>query len=180
MSEAGVTTTCDLTTYEADTTDEIPFQRDSLALKTIMRSPCLLDAISELSSMNPQHLTIQANPDSRTANLSLSATGSLGSATVDFTAHTDSEDPVLETFQCAAKTSSSFKFGLIKSAQRAMQAASKVSMRLDEDGVLSMQYLVEIESGQGRGVTFVDFRVVPLVEGEAEDDDAHSSNHASE
>lgn len=175
MSEAGVTTTCDLTTYEAETAEDIPFSREHLSLKTIMRSSYLLDAISELSAMSPENLTIQASPNSRSASLSFSATGSLGSSTVDFTTHTDSETPVLETFHCPARTSASFKFSLIKSAQRAMQASSKVSIRLDEDGVLNMQFLVEIDgSGTGQtgepAVAFVEFRVVPLVEGEADDD----------
>lgn len=167
MSEAGVTTTCELTTYEADTTEEIPFSRDSVALKTIMRSTYLLDAITELSSVNPTNLSFQASPNtSHGSNLSLSASGALGSATVDFTTNTDSDTPILETFHCAAKTNASFKFSLFKAAQRAMASASKVSLRLDEDGVLSMQYLIEISSGGNDSVAFVDFRVVPLVEGE--------------
>lgn len=175
MSESGVTTTCDLTTYEADSTDEIPFDRDDIALKTIMRSTYLLDAITELSNMNPTNLNIIASPTARSGpNLSLSASGALGSANVDFTADTASETPILETFQCPAKTSASFKFALIKSAQRAMAAATKVSMRLDGEGVLSLQFLVEVDaaSGSGEGVAFVDFRIVPLVEGEAGGDGA--------
>ncbi|MFS2037150.1 hypothetical protein ACEN8I_24205, partial [Polaromonas sp. CT11-55] len=56
MSESGVTTTCDLTTYEADRSEDIPFDRDALALKTILRSAYLLDAINELSSMSPDSL----------------------------------------------------------------------------------------------------------------------------
>lgn len=178
MSEAGVTTTCDLTTYEAESEEEIPFDRDSLALKTIMRSSSLLDTIAELSSMSPTNLTIQANPNSRSgAHLSLSASGSLGSATVDFTTDTDSDTPILETFQCPRKTAASFKFDIIKSAQRAMASASKVSLRLDDEGVLSMQYLVEIEAGaEGKGVAFVDFRVVPLVEGEGDEGDTASDS----
>lgn len=171
MSEAGVTTTCDLTTYEAEVSEEIPFQREHLALKTIMRSTFLLDALSELNNMGPQHLTIQANPDSRTANISLSASGPLGSSTVDFATDALSETPILETFQCPAKTSASFKFSCIKAAQRAMQAASKVSVRLDEECVLSLQFLVEVGVGDGDGAAFVDFRVVPLVDGEAEYDE---------
>jgi cell cycle checkpoint protein len=167
MSEAGVTTTCELTTYEADTTEEIPFSRDSVALKTIMRSTYLLDAVTELSSVNPSNISFQATPNASIGtNLSLSASGALGSATVDFTTNTDSDTPILETFHCAAKTNASFKFSLFKAAQRAMASASKVSLRLDEDGVLSMQYLIEIASGGGDGVAFVDFRVVPLVDGE--------------
>lgn len=168
MSEAGVTTTCELTTYESDTTEEIPFSRDSVALKTIMRSTYLLDAIAELSSVNPTNLSFQASPNASSVgtNLSLSASGALGSATVDFTTNTDSDTPILETFHCAAKTNASFKFSLFKAAQRAMASASKVSLRLDEDGVLSMQYLIETASNGGEGVAFVDFRVVPLVDGE--------------
>ena len=169
MSEAGVTTICDLTTYETATTEEIPFNRDSIALKTIMRSSTLLDTVNELSSMNPDSLTMHASPSSRSgANLSLTAFGALGSANVDFTTSTSSETPVLETFHCPTKTDASFKFSLIKAAQRAMQTAAKVSLRLDEEGVLSLQFLVEVDAGSGQGsgegVAFVDFRVVPLVD----------------
>jgi cell cycle checkpoint protein len=52
-----------------------------------------------------------------------------------------------------------------------MQAATKVSLRLDIEGVLNLQFLVEVDAGYGGqagGHVFVEFRVVPLVEGEAE------------
>ncbi|KAK5121180.1 hypothetical protein LTR85_005664 [Meristemomyces frigidus] len=185
MSESGVTTTCDLTTYEADSAEEIPFSRDSLAVKTIMRSTYLLDAVTELSSMSPAHLTMVASPTSRAgADLSLSAAGALGSAIVDFTTHTSSETPVLETFYCPNKTSASFKFGLFKHAQRAMAVATKVSLRMDEEGVLSLQFLVEVGAGSGggggEGCAFVDFRIVPLVEGEGELDGAGAEDTDSD
>ena len=173
MSEAGVTTTCDLTTYEAESAEEIPFDRENLALKTIMRSNFLLEAITELSNMSPTELTIASSPSERAgAALSLSATGALGSATVDFATNSPSETPTLETFQCPLPTSASFQFDLVKAAQRAMASAAKVSLRLDEEGVLSMQFLVEIDaagasSDGSDGMAFVDFRVVPLVETEA-------------
>ncbi|KAK5163783.1 checkpoint clamp complex protein Rad1 [Saxophila tyrrhenica] len=174
MSESDVTTTCDLTTYTADSTEEIPFNRDHLALKTIIRSANLLDSITELSSLNPAEITIQATPNpSRPsgANFTFTASGPLGSANVEFTQDTSSDTPILETFFCPTKTEASFKFSLIKAAQRAMASATKVSLRLDEEGVLSLQFLVEMEvggvvAGQGGGVAFVDFRVVPLVDDE--------------
>lgn len=182
MSESGVTTTCELTTYEADSNEDIPFNRDALALKTILRSSFLLDAITELSAMSPESLTITAQPLSRSANLSLSASGALGSATVDFKADGTSDTPILETYQCADSTSASFKFSLIKSAQRAMASAAKVSLRLDEEGVLSLQFLVEIEAGASgsEGVAFVDFRVVPLVEDDGEVNGAGGSDDADD
>lgn len=171
MSESGVTTTCDLTTYDPISSEEIPFSRESIALKTIMRASSLLEAISELSSLNPSSLTIVASAmSSANPTLSLSASGALGSANVEFTTATPSDTPVLETYQCPRKTTASFRFSLLKSAQRAMQAATKVSLRLDEEGVLNLQFLVEVDAPGGLGHTFVEFRVVPLVEGEAEMD----------
>ncbi|KAI7221380.1 hypothetical protein KC333_g1764 [Hortaea werneckii] len=221
MSESGVTTTCDLTTYQADTQEEIPFARDALALKAIIRSSYLLDAVTELGSMSPETLTLTASSSSRATTtttvadpspcLSLSASGALGSATVDFTnpvpsssssstnPPTDSSSepphpPILETFFCPTtnsnkKVQARFPFGLIRSAHRAMAVAQKVSLRLDEEGVLSLQFLIPVldstgggyggdgdeSSGGGGGdaaaAAFVDFRIVPLVEGEEDGED---------
>ncbi|KAI7270391.1 hypothetical protein KC335_g5667 [Hortaea werneckii] len=220
MSESGVTTTCDLTTYQADTQEEIPFARDALALKAILRSSYLLDAVTELGSMSPETLTLTASSSSRAMTtmtaaasspcLSLSAAGALGSATVDFTNPTQSSStfsakppdgslseapypPILETFFCPTtnsikKVQARFPFGLIRSAHRAMAVAQKVSLRLDEEGVLSLQFLVPVMDGTGGGyggdgdesgggggadaaAAFVDFRIVPLVEGDEDGED---------
>ena len=217
MSESGVTTTCDLTTYQANTQEEIPFARDALALKAILRSSYLLDAVTELASMSPETLTLTASSSSRATTtttaaasspcLSLSASGALGSATVDFTnpaqsssnpstnppddsSSEPSHPPILETFFCPTtnkRVQARFPFGLIRSANRAMAVAQKVSLRLDDEGVLSLQFLIPVmdgtsggyggdgdESGGGNGdaaAAFVDFRIVPLVEGEEHGED---------
>ncbi|WPH03282.1 Hypothetical protein R9X50_00615900 [Acrodontium crateriforme] len=202
MAESGVTTSCDLTTYEAASTDPIPFRRDALALKTIMRSTYLLDAIVELASLTPTELTINAFPQSRrqhgTSALSISASGALGSVSVSFSAPsspsngaaTTADPPILETFQCHNSTRARFSFSALQAAQRAMGAATKVSLRIDEAGVLSLQFLVEIEPVSNAGgalsignekVAFVDFRVVSLVDDEyAEEEDSGGSSTADD
>lgn len=162
-----MTTTCDLTTYEAANAEDIPFDRDTLALKTIMRSTHLGDAISELASANPTTLSLLASPTA--PYLSLSVTGPLGSATVEF----DKDPQLLETFMCAAKFSADYSFAHLKAVYRAMASATKVSLRTDAQGVLSLQFLVEVEqagraAGEGEGIAFVDFRIVPLIEGEGD------------
>ncbi|KAF1349492.1 hypothetical protein EJ07DRAFT_159815 [Lizonia empirigonia] len=116
LTEASIRTSCDLTTYEPEYTDEIPFDRHTLAFKTIMRGSWLL----------------------------------------------------LETFQLAdphAVLRASYKFALVQKAARAMSVAAKVSVRVDAQGVLSLQFLVEGEAGS---VSFVDFRFVPLLDEEGE------------
>ena len=167
LEEAGVTTSCELTTFEPEFREDIPLQREKLAQKIIMRASWLHDAINELSSTSPSRLTIAASPVA--PFFTLSSNGPMGSATVEF-----SKDPqLLETFQVPKRTVNTYKYSLIKSASRAMAIASKVSIRGDEQGVLSLQFMIEVEGG---GVSFVDFRFVPYLpengEGDEEEEDA--------
>jgi cell cycle checkpoint protein len=191
LTEASIRTTCDLTTYEPEYADEIPFDRQSISFKTIMRGSWLHDAISELSSTTPEKLTIYAKTVRGKPFFALSSSGTLGSARVEFNNQPqpsafrtpalmnptpDDEPPtnLLETFQLSgprAVLRSSYKFSLVQKAARAMSVATKVSVRVDVQGVLSMQFMVEVEASAGAGdgkVSFVDFRFVPLVD---DDDD---------
>ena len=167
LEGTGVTTTCELTTYEPQFQEEIPLRTDALVQKIIMRANWLHDAISELSSTSPTRLTITSSPTA--PYFTLSASGPLGSATVEF-----SNDPqLLETFQVPSRTVNTYKYSLIKGAGRAMSIASKVSIRSDEQGVLSLQFMVEIEDG---GVSFIDFRFVPFLPEDDEGDEEYNAD----
>lgn len=162
LEETGVTTTCELVTYEPEFQEDIPLQKDAIAQKIIMRSSWLYDAINELSSTSPTRLTMVSSPTA--PYFTLSSSGPLGSATVEF-----SKDPqLLETFQVPRRTVKTYKYSLIKSASRAMSAATKVSVRTDEQGVLSLQFMIEVEGG---GISFVDFRFVPYIPEDGEGDE---------
>lgn len=171
LEESGVTTTCNLNTYVPEASEEIPFQRDALQVKIIMQARWLFDAVSELSSTSPTRLDITVYPSA--PYLSLSATGPLGSATVDFVKGRE----LLETFTVKEKWTQSYKFEMIKSAAEAMRLASKVSLRGDEQDVLSLQFMVEVEGG---GISFVEFRFVPLVRGEEDEDEDEDEEEGEE
>ncbi|KAL9056450.1 MAG: hypothetical protein Q9162_002931 [Coniocarpon cinnabarinum] len=161
LSEGNVSTDCELTAYEPELVDDIPFDRESVRMKVIMRAATLVDAIAELGSLNPERLLIIADPSSAPF-FRLSAEGALGSAEVDF----EKDSPILETFQVQRRESHEYKFSMVRSAVKAMAGAAKVSMRWDGQGVLSLQFMVEVEASK---VSFVDFRFVPFV-GEGSDD----------
>ncbi|EEP75754.1 conserved hypothetical protein [Uncinocarpus reesii 1704] len=224
LTEAGVTTTCELTTYEPDDPSfdssedvDIPLQRDAIVFKIIMRSLWLHNAIMELDSTNPTTLTLSASPN-KSPYFALSASGGpFGDSTVEFSIDKEpnrstdttyrsfnddgsSKQPrrgklapsVAETFLVqppASKTRvrQSYRFALVRKALRAMAASSKVSIRGDSQGVLSMQFMIELgeaalsSDGPGRApqalgggtlgnVSFVDFRFVPLVDDDEEND----------
>ncbi|KAH4970178.1 hypothetical protein HBI81_100670 [Parastagonospora nodorum] len=190
LTEASIRTTCDLSTYEPEYAEEIPFDRRSVVLKTIMRGSWLHDALSELSSTSPEKLTIYAKQVGGKPFFALSATGTLGSARVEFNNQPrsiraqlggpeDEHTNLLETFQLSDPEDvlrSSYRFALVQKAARAMSVAKKVSIRMDSQGVLSLQFMVEVEAavaaGEAAKLSFVDFVVVPMIEEDGEEEGA--------
>lgn len=211
LTEGGVTTTCDLTTYLHDEDDggisEIPFQRDAILFKTIMRSAWLHTAITELDATQPTVLTLTASSAStsdggkRTPFFTISASGGpFSESTIKFSSENkdheheqqqqqqprhDVAPAVAETFLVnpsmgMKRVRQSYKFSLISRALRAMAVSSKVSIRSDEQGVLSLQFMIELGGGgtaaDGKSktaghVSFVDFRFAPLLDEDADDED---------
>lgn len=222
ISESGVTTTCELTTYDPSDPSfgasdggelDIPLQRDAIVMKIIMRSALLYNAITELDSTEPTVLTISASA-TKPPFFALSGSGGpFSESTVEFsvegkTAPEGNGDnistrragaklapTVTETFQVNppshrhGRVKERYRFSLIRKASRAMAAASKVSIRGDVQGVLSLQFMIELNdsgsssSGASGGATgsvssragmgnvsFVDFRFVPLVDEDGEED----------
>jgi cell cycle checkpoint protein len=209
ISESGVTTTCELTTYDApphyDEDDGIPLDRNALALKIIMGSTWLHDAIGELSGTNPTVLVLNASSISRPYLALEGRGGPFGDSTVEFqpdskndpmsgSARGKKQPLITETFSVSPHTGDQgrvkqrYKFDLIKKAGKAMALASKVSLRQDVQGVLSLQFMIEVgetgvggsREGQSNGAmpsstnggrtSFVDFRFLPLVDEDNEDE----------
>lgn len=166
IEESGVKTTAALTTYLPEMPDDIPFDRNDLVFKIIMQSRSLLDCLAEISPTAPVKLTLTA---SKTAPfLSIVGEGDLGSSSVDFARGKE----LIETFNIQDRWSHAFKFDFIKSATEAMRIASKVSLRGDGQGVLSLQFMVEVEGGK---TSFLDFRFVPYMQYDGEDSEANES-----
>ncbi|KZZ95726.1 Repair protein Rad1/Rec1/Rad17 containing protein [Ascosphaera apis ARSEF 7405] len=205
LTESGVTTTCELTTYEPDEEDtedsEIPLQRDAIVFKTVMRSTWLHNAITELAATNPTILTFSASP-THAPYFTLSGSGGpFSDSTVEFSVQNSDETDgnggasrerqkkgksaapmVTETFlvrppEGQMRIRQSYKFDLIHKALGAMAVSSKVSIRCDIQGVLSLQFMIELGGGIGvkseygavtskmsSAVSFIDFKFVPIVD----------------
>ncbi|KAK2062373.1 Rad1-domain-containing protein [Colletotrichum caudatum] len=162
IEEGGVKTTASLTTYLPEIPEEIPFDRENLSFKIIMQARYLLDALAELAPIGPSRLTVTASKTQ--PYLTLSGAGDLGSSSVDFAKGRE----LLETFSIQDRWTQTYKFDLIKSSSEAMRIASKISFRGDAQGVLSLQFMVEVEGG---GVSFLDFRFVPYIKYEDDEDE---------
>lgn len=169
-----MTTTCNLNSYEPENADEIPFNKQELAVKIIIQAQFLYDAFLEIASMtatsatSSNRLKVVASPNS--PFFSLSATGSLGSTTVEFSKSRD----LLETFSVGRNWTQYYKFEMVKAAVEAMKLASKVSFRGDSQGVLSLQFMIEVEGG---GISFIDFRFVPFISGDEDDTESEDDDY---
>ncbi|RCI08043.1 hypothetical protein L249_7801 [Ophiocordyceps polyrhachis-furcata BCC 54312] len=162
MDESGVKTTAGLTTYLPEIPEDIPFDREDVVFKIIMQSRTLLDSLAEISPTAPVRLKVTVT---KTAPyLSLAGTSELGSSGVNFARGRD----LLETFSIDCRWSQTYKFDLIKSSSEAMRIASKVSLRGDGQGVLSLQFMVDVEGGKR---SFLDFRFVPFVDHDEDEDE---------
>ena len=212
IQEGSVTTTCEMNTYEVPGSygdDEgIPLNRSQLCLKAIMRSSWLSDAIAELSGTNPNVLVVNVSSHSAPYFSLEGQGGPFGDSTVDFTPESKNDPTpnsgkgkkqplVTETFVVSAPSGSHgrirqrYKFDMIKRASRAMALAAKVSVRQDQQGVLSLQFMVDLGNGSTSGprrdegaaanatasptsTAFVDLRFVPLLDDDETDAETQS------
>ncbi|KAM5500295.1 checkpoint clamp complex protein Rad1 [Microsporum canis] len=223
LAEAGVTTTCELTTYELEDSSldstpgefDIPLQRDAIVFKIVMRSTWLHNAIIELDSTSPTVLSLSASPN-KAPYFALSGSGGpFSESIVEFAIDKESDvvdhayksfnedgssrqprrgklaPTVTETFLVEPPTSKSrikqrYRFSLVRKALGAMGTSSKVSIRGDKQGILSLQFMIELgDRGNADAagpsiqnatrtatgnVSFIDFRFVPLLDEDEENE----------
>lgn len=76
------------------------------------------------------------------------------------------DDPdVLETFECDETISFSYRFSHITKTLKALQNSSKTSLRIDENGLLSLQFLSSSVSPRGGVVdSILDFKFLSIDE----------------
>ncbi|KIY66650.1 Rad1-domain-containing protein [Cylindrobasidium torrendii FP15055 ss-10] len=174
---AGPSTTVELSTYEAEPHLDVSFDTNSAVLKIILKSQWLRDALSEVDT-SCEKLTFIGNPplsgegshprrgkaQSRPM-FRIQASGTFGSTEMDYPNDRD----VLESFECLQTVRFSYRFAHILRVMRALQSSAKASLRINDEGVLSLQFLMPAPSSRpgrkGDGTdAFIEFRCLALNE----------------
>ncbi|KAG6918017.1 hypothetical protein DXG01_016869 [Tephrocybe rancida] len=164
----GPTTTCEIATFEFEPHLELPFDASRTVLKVILKSSWLRDALSELDPSFDKLTFIgcplpeaeaaansrqkQKMPAHQKPMLRIQAAGTFGSTEMDY----PNDREVLETFEC--RETVRVRFGHITKTLRALQSSIKTSLRIDEDGLLSLQFLMPSLKG-GTSDAFIEFRL---------------------
>ncbi|KAH9890604.1 Rad1-domain-containing protein [Cubamyces lactineus] len=163
----GPTATCEITTWDPEPRLELAFDSDAAVLKIILKSSWLRDALSEIDP-STEKLTIIGNPPpppGRAARSSappcfrLRAVGQFGSTEMDY----PNDREVLETCECAHPVSFTYRFSHVARALRALQSSLKTSLRIDDEGLLSLQFMMPAPRRPGRrSEAFIEFWCLPL------------------
>ncbi|KAK9456195.1 Rad1/Rec1/Rad17 [Dipodascopsis uninucleata] len=167
FDEGTLTTTCEFITYDEENEEDmssINLATDALLQKVIMKAEYLDDAFRELYSSGSEFITIESTPNP--AGLTFKTRGELGSVEYAF----PKDRNVLETFLCPIDCSNVYAFGMLLRMRDAIKLASKISLRSDEYGIMSIQCMCDV--GDGRQ-SFIDFKFVPIY-----DDEYESTNRA--
>ncbi|KAF9553821.1 Rad1-domain-containing protein [Agrocybe pediades] len=183
---SGPTTTCEVTTYDPEPHLELELDTSNIVLKIILNPSWLREALSELDP-SCDKLTFIGNP--KTVNVDMEegyehlnerqrqkraqraqagkpmfrirATGEFGSTEMDYPNDRD----VLESFECDTTVSFTYRFSHIARTLKALSSSLKASLRIDEDGLLSMQFLMpspKSKNGEPRQNGYIEFRCIAL------------------
>ncbi|GAA5911344.1 hypothetical protein JCM5296_007331 [Sporobolomyces johnsonii] len=200
LEESGTVTRCELTTYEPEGLLDLAFEDADRVQRLIMRSEWLRDALLELPPSS-EKLSISFSPaghrraapsnryrsrrdgmdqddeggggeadEDEVPLFRLESVGTLGSTEMDYS---DDRD-ILEVFECEFPIRNTYKFSHIQLTRQALAASMKTSIRTDEHGLVSFQFMIPLSAAKGGGgaqasvadgrVAFVEFLCVALDE----------------
>ncbi|KAK9448399.1 repair protein Rad1/Rec1/Rad17-domain-containing protein [Limtongia smithiae] len=175
LDEGAVTTTCEFLTADVDDNgtdggeETIVLAADALQLTAIMKPQYLADVLRELDAPGIEPaLTVRAARATSTASAALvfASRGDLGS--VEWSATKDRN--VIESFvmpEHVLLLEYTYNYKMIQHVREALKLATKISLRIDVDGVMSIQSMCDV--GDGRKA-YIDFRFLPMEEDEDEDE----------
>ncbi|KAI8871952.1 hypothetical protein GQ42DRAFT_154031 [Ramicandelaber brevisporus] len=83
--------------------------------------------------------------------------GHAGSTEIEFTGDTE----VVESFYAATEEIEvTFRFAQVLNALKAMALSTKTSLRLNEAGVMALQFIIPVDRGE---MCFVEFLCLPMI-----------------
>lgn len=151
LEEGGVMTECQIKTMEADEILDFNFTSVGVQNKIIMKSECLRDAFSDLD-VSSQVIEMLMSPDA--PYFRLSTFGHAGTTTNEYPKDSD----MVESFECTKTQINKYKLTLLKPSIKALLQSTKISIRMDDRGFLSLQYMIKTEDGN---TCFVEYLCAP-------------------
>ncbi|XP_032793542.1 cell cycle checkpoint protein RAD1 isoform X2 [Daphnia magna] len=147
LEESGVITDCKIRTVHFDPVLDYDFGTSNVIGRIIMSSECLKEVFCELDSTS-DCVQFSMSPDS--ANFRITTFGHSGTYHVDIPKASD----VIESLRCTSPVSFKYKLSLMKPSIRPLGIAQKVSLRIDDTGLICFQFMIKVEDNHN---CYIDF-----------------------
>jgi len=152
LEENKMVTKCKINTMTPQIIHDLDFKGSSLAHKIIMQSEWLKEAFEDLDP-SMEVVSILVSPVAPYLRLSTNSVES--SVDMEYPKNTD----VIEIFQCEQTQLNAYRLKNLLHMLKALSLSKKTSLRTNERGMLSVQFLIHI-SDEKR--VFVEFFCLPL------------------
>lgn len=143
LEDDGVITECEIRTLEDVDSADFNFRGSPIAARTVIKSTFLKECFSELDVPGADGISIHMMP--RAPFLSMSVKGDNTSVEVDFPSDQSSE--VFTEFECRTLASNTYSLSMIRPCIKALAKAENTNLRMNEDGMLSMQHVIPTRDG---------------------------------
>ena len=153
MEEDGLVSKAELPTQEIQETLYFDFSKPKISAKVVMLCENLRDIFAEFD-MTSDTLEVAVDKDEKT--LSFSTFGTAGEVTISLPDNSE----MVHFFECAAKTKAKYPMNLIKNALKAVFMADKLSLRMDYQSILCLQYMMSFPEG----LCFLEFYCAPEID----------------
>ncbi|ESO05208.1 hypothetical protein HELRODRAFT_156866 [Helobdella robusta] len=158
LEEGGVLTNCSLKTLELNDTLNYDFDGSSVVNKIIIRSECLKEVFFDLDTSSDV-LEITMSTDK--PHFRLTTYGNTGTYHWDYPKDSD----MIEEFSVIQHQVIRYKMSLIRPFSKALLVSTRTSLRTDDKGFLSMQFMIKLDDTQ---TSFAEYFCAPDVEESSE------------
>jgi len=155
LESEGVVTECEITTLEVSRATDFTFRAFKLIGRAVLKSQYLRDCFAELEAPGATEFSIHMLP--RAPFLSIQLQGDSTSCKVDFP--TEMSVDVFSEFECTQEARFSYPISHLTLSQKALDKAQQTALRLNEEGMLSMQHV--IPAGEEGVSNWVEFLFLP-------------------
>eukprot|EP00048_Salpingoeca_helianthica_P000965 m.45460 g.45460 ORF g.45460 m.45460 type:complete len:284 (+) comp11015_c0_seq2:46-897(+) len=152
LEQQGVVIDCTIKTLEPSAPAEIDIRATAIPSNIIMKSAWLAEVFTGLDTTS-ETITFHLAPDK--PFFRIMTHGQAGSMQVDCPKNSD----VVESFTCEKTLIFKYKLKLLKPSEHALAASTKISIRVNAWGTLSMQFMLNIE-GFDESI-FIEFLCLP-------------------
>jgi len=144
LEDDGVITQCELRTLDEVTPAEFSFRSSNVTARTVIKSGFLKECFAELDIPGATTVSLFMSPQA--PYLSMSVKGDTNTVEIDFPSDR-SHSEVFTEFDCKEKITNTYSLSLIRPCVKALAKAEHTNLRMNEEGMLSMQHVIPTKDG---------------------------------